>query len=496
LDLEQKEEEKGEGAVEPLETLNLGWYWSQSQNEWQMAGLAQEDRLAHLYIIGATGTGKSRFMEYLIQQDIGRHGFGVIDPHGDLVDSVKGWIAACEDVAMLRNQIVVIDPTSEEELVSFNPLERLPGISPAEQALELVAVFKKIWKEAWGARMEDLLKNSLVTLIENNLTLLELPLLLVRDGFRERLLEKTTHPIAREYFSEHFNKVALRTRHEWIESTLNKVDAFLFDDRIRLILSSPRSSFNFRDIMDGQKILLVKLAKAHLKDNADLLGALLLAKLQMAASTRADLPLEQRVPFFLYIDEFQHFATDTFVEILSEARKYGLALIMAHQNLDQLSEDLKGSILGNTSIQVYFRISRQDAEVLAKEAFKTTGLEVKYAQVAEGGYNFDFYSYPEEWERYFQALTDLPARTCYIKHKRQGGIIRIETPEVISLEELGKSQNEEVRQLGRPYLRKREELERAYRARLAKLLPASHSQAQEEAEEIESFWHPPKPDRK
>jgi type IV secretory pathway VirB4 component len=448
-----------------MSNLILGAYWNDKYQRYNYPRLAEADRATHLYVIGASGQGKSRFLEFLIAQDLGRHGFGVIDPHGDLTDSIKGHLLGRPD---LHERVIVIDPEDPGETVTFNPLEQLPGISPAEQALELVAVFKKLWQDSWGARMEDLLKNSLVCLIENNLTLLELPLFLTNDQFREQILKRVRHPIAQQYFKEHFSKLSEKTRHEWIESTLNKVDTFLFDDRIRDMLSCPTSSFNIREIMDREMIWLVKLSKNRLKDNADLLGALLIAKLQMAALSRAELPEAERIPFYLYVDEFQHFATDTFVEILSEARKYGLRLILAHQTLSQLHETsgLEAAILGNTGIQVYFRVSRSDAEILAKEAFATSGLEPKHYRKASETFEPEFYTYSEEWEEQIGKLTTLKRRTCYAKHKGEGGVILLEVPDVESKAGGGKRRGQN---LGARYRRSREELQRAYAERRKQL---------------------------
>ena len=428
------------------ETLDLGWYFSKSKGEWQMAKIREEDRSSHFYIIGGTRMGKSKFMEFLIQQDIGKNGFGVLDPHGDLIEDIKNWLYfklkeikerhGGEEAEKFYQRIVVIDPTNPQELPCFNPLENIPGISSAEQAQELVGAFKKIWADSWGARMEDILRNSLIVLIENNLTLLELPFFLTNKNFRSRLLKNTQNPIAKHYFLSRFEKHTPKTRDEWTESTSERVNAFLADDRIRLILSSPKSTFNFREIMDNQKILLVKISKGRLKDNSDLLGSLILSKLWMAASSRSDIPKQERVPFYLYIDEFQNFASENFCEILSEAAKYGLFLTIAHQNLGQLKDpkvDLQGAILGNVGIQVYFRVRHRDAEILAKECFLTTGTEVKAYKLSAEEIDYDYYTYQEEWERYYQELITLPKRHCYVKHKIEGGIILISTEDIPDL---------------------------------------------------------------
>jgi hypothetical protein len=302
---ELAEQEETEEQYE-IETLDLGWYYSENKKEWQMAKIKEEDRKIHFYIVGASGTGKSKFLEFLIRQDIQKgNGFGVIDPHGDLVEDVKGYLALTLSQEELEERVVLIDPTDERYTVAFNPLEKIEGVSSAEIAAELVEAFKKIWADAWGARMEDLLRNTLIALIEAELTLDNLPRFLIDNDFRENVLERVTHPIAKKYF-QRFNALAPRTREEWMESTLNKVNAFLSDDRIREIFSYQKSSFNLREIMDNRKILLIKLDRGRLKENGDLLGSLLMTKIRMAAFSRSDIPKERRVPFYLYIDEFQN----------------------------------------------------------------------------------------------------------------------------------------------------------------------------------------------
>jgi hypothetical protein len=441
----KKEEPKVEEEIkeEPIRVdeenvVNLGWYWSKNKQEWQLAKIRDEDRKIHFYVVGASGTGKSKFLEFLIRQDIAKgNGFGVIDPHGDLVEDVKGYLALTLPKEVLEERVVLIDPTDEKYTVAFNPLEKLEGVSSAEIAAELVEAFKKIWIDAWGARMEDLLRNTLIALIEADLTLDNLPRFLIDDDFRENVLERVTHPIAKKYF-QRFNALAPRTREEWMESTLNKVNAFLSDDRIREIFSYQKSSFNLREIMDNKKILLIKLDRGRLKENGDLLGSFLMTKIRMAAFSRSDIPREQRVPFYLYIDEFQNFATEEFIDTLSEARKYGLVLIMAHQNLSQLPRELQDSVLTNCGIQCYFRVCRRDAEILAKEAFETTGMEVKAVRLSPEYSDYDWFSYPEEWEKYIQELESLPNRCFYAKHKIEGGVLPLRTVDVLpAYEEFG-----------------------------------------------------------
>ncbi len=418
------------------DVLNLGWYWSENKNEHQMAKIKEQDRATHLYVIGASGAGKSKFLEFLIRQDIAnRKGFGIIDPHGDLIEDIKGYLLFTFPKEEIEQRVVYVDPANEEYTIAFNPLEKTEGITPAETAAELIEAFKKIWFDSWGARMEDLLRNTLIALIEANLTLVDLPQFLTNENFRLNAIKQVKHPITKAYF-ERFNKLQGRTRDEWMESTLNKVNAFLSDDRIREMFAYKKSSINLREIMDSSQILLLKLDRGRLKENADLIGSLFMTKLKLAAFSRSEIPKEQRAQFYLYIDEFQNFASKTFIELLSESRKYGLSLTLAHQNLTQLPEDLQDSILTNCGIQVSFRASRKDAERLSKEFFQTTGKEVKDSKISPTSIDHKYYSYQEEWEYYFQAIQTLPPRCFFVKHKIEGGILPLQTETIAPAFEL------------------------------------------------------------
>ncbi|GAG56524.1 unnamed protein product, partial [marine sediment metagenome] len=251
---------------------------------------------------------------------------------------------------------------------------------------------------------------------------------------------------------------------------------FFSDDRIRQIFSFKKSSFNILEIIEKKKYFIIKLDKGKLKGSADLLGSLFMAKIQMAAFSRSDIPQEKRTPFYLYIDEFQNFATESFLVILSEARKYRLYLIMAHQTLSQIPDELKSLILGNTGIQVYFRLNRHDAQLLAKEGFEYSGYEVKTVSSLRP----IFWSYTEEWEHKIEELQSLPPRVCYVKHKVEGGIIPLRTVEIESAwEVLGITENkylEFVKNLpfGKKYL--------VPRKKLATLLDQRYSLLKEEVE--------------
>src|SRR3989344_5326210 len=455
--------------------LALGWAAGTDEAEnrevHQLKGVSQEHRDTHFYVIGASGSGKTKFLESLAKQDIENGlGFGMLDPHGDLTEDVKGYLYVLKKHAaeQLQERVVLIDPTDPNYTVAFNPLERTRQESAASVASELTEAFKKIWKDAWGARMEDLLKNSLIALIENNLTLAELPLFLTNAEVRRKILEKVNHAVSRQYF-DRFGSLRRTTQDEWMESTLNKVNAFLFDDSIRQMLSSPKSSFNLRDVMDEGKILLVKLDKGRLKGNADLLGSLMLAKIQAAAFSRTDTPELQRQKFYFYIDEFQNFATESFISMLGEARKYRLALTLAHQNLAQLPATLRASILSNCGLQAYFRISRDDSNILAKESLAS------------------IYQDPIGWEFYIRRLQELPRQCCVVKNKIDGGGLAVRTLDLLPPHELAETDEDEFAgeiaecEIGKKYLRERKTIEAEYNARKKKLL---------EIKEPETFAEP------
>jgi hypothetical protein len=469
---------------EPESSLSLGWYYSENKDEFQMAKVAEKDRATHLYVIGATGTGKTKFLEFLIQQDIDKgNGFGVIDPHGDMIEDIKGFLACYHyhQDEEIFDRVILIDPTDPNFTVTFNPLEKLQNVSVAEQAGELVSAFRKIWSDSWGVRMEDLMRNSLIALGEAGFALSDLPRFLTDRQFREGVLQQVEHPIALQYF-QRFNAMTDRGHLPVIEPVMNKINAFLADHRIRHIFSSSKSSFNLREAMDSKKILLIKLDRGKLKDSADLLGSLLMAKIQMAAFSRSDIPQSRRVPFHLYIDEFQNFASESFMVILSEARKYGLSLTMAHQTLAQIPEELRSLILGNTGLQVYFRVNRHDAQLLAKEAFDYSGYEVKTFASTHPV----FWTLGEEWEHKTEELQNLPPRCCYAKHKTQGGLLPLFTADVDpAWEVLGMNEDEYLEylkslSLGKKYLVSRQSLATA----IPRYLPPVEEKIEAETEDL------------
>ena len=418
-----------------------------------MKGVNQDHRNTHFYIIGASGTGKTKFLEYLIAQDLSWFfGVGVIDPTGDLVQEVKSMLVlhTSQDLA---SRVVLIDPTDRERCVSFNPLELTGNTSAATLAGQLIKVFKKIWGEdSVRARTEDVLRNTLCALIENGQTLAEVQPLLTDAAVRERFVRNVKNEECQRFFA----KFETWTKHEQTEytgATTNKVSGFLADDQVRQILISPKSSFNLRDVMDDGKVLLVNLDKGHLGESGELLGSLLLSRIQTAALTRSDTKKEERKPFYLYIDEFQNYAADDFTEIINESRKYKLILTLAHQDLAQLTTQLRASVR-NCGLQAYFRLNRLDAEQLAKEAFA------------------GIYDVPIDWESHIELLQSLDEAMYVFKSKKVGGAAVIEVPRFVdsAREKFEASGGDEFTtsrfaSIGEDYLRKREDIEREYRIR-------------------------------
>jgi hypothetical protein len=390
---------------------------------------------SHAYIVGGTGTGKSRLLRLLIEQDIAAgHGLCLIDPHGDLCDALIGYLATLPDTHPALSRTVLIDPTAPDWAVGFNPLDIPEGEEVFPHVLELLNVFEKLWGDSWGARMEDLMRNSFITLAEQGRTLLDVPRLLTDEAFRDQMVEGVRSPAAKSYWEDRFGALTARTRAEWVESTLNKVSTFISDPWIRDMVGQMHSTVRLRQWMDDGVITLVNLAKGRLKRNSDLVGAMFVAKIQEAALSRVDLPETQRRGYRLIVDEFQNYATRSFEEILSEARKYGLCLMMANQTLTQLERTLLASVLGNCQAQVYFRCNRHDAETLARQAFRATGKQMKYKTGSGPSlFSSDSQSNPvfipvgEEMEGYINFLLDLSPRQALLNIRGEGAPVPFRT---------------------------------------------------------------------
>ncbi len=328
-------------------------------------GIKLTDRRQHVYIIGKTGMGKSVVLENMITADIRNgHGLAVVDPHGDLVQKIVDIIPTHR-----INDIIYFNPADIDYPIAFNVLESVDPRYRHLVASGLVGVFKKIWADSWGPRLEYILRNAILSLLEYpGSTLLGITRILVDKKYRRKVLEKVTDPVVRSFWLDEYDNYNEKFRVEAVSPIQNKIGQFLSSSIIRNIVGQPRSSIDVRDIMDNQKILLLDLAKGKMgEDNSALLGAMMITKLQLAAMSRIDIPESQRRDFFLYVDEFQNFITESFANILSEARKYRLNLILAHQYIEQLGDVVKAAVFGNVGTIICFRVGAEDAEFLEKE---------------------------------------------------------------------------------------------------------------------------------
>ncbi|MBI4414753.1 MAG: type IV secretion system DNA-binding domain-containing protein [Candidatus Kerfeldbacteria bacterium] len=335
------------------------------RNQQKKFGIKLDDRRRHMYIIGKTGMGKTTVLENMMIQDVQNgHGLAVIDPHGDFVEKILDFIPSHR-----INDVIYINPADADFPVAFNVLE---SINPEHRHLVasgLLSVFKKMWVDSWGPRLEYILRICILSLMEYpGSTLLGITRILVDDDYRAKVVEKITDPIVKSFWLVEFSQYANQFRTEAIAPIQNKIGQFLSSVLIRNIVGQPKSTLDLREIMDSRKILLLNLSKGRIgEDNAGLLGGLMITKLQVAAMSRVDVTEKQRKDFFLYVDEFQNFATESFANILSEARKYRLNLIIAHQYIEQLDEAVQAAVFGNVGTLVCFRVGAGDAEFLAKE---------------------------------------------------------------------------------------------------------------------------------
>lgn len=326
-------------------------------------GLDRHDRSRHLYIIGQTGVGKSGMLELLTISDIySPYGFAVIDPHGDYAQNVMARIPPER-----AQDVIYFNPADVDFPMAFNPMEVTDPKLKSHTASELIGVLKRMF-ESWGPRLEYILRYSLLALLDYpNATMLDITRILTDKKFRNEVVKNTDDPVVRNFWQIEFASWNDKFAAEAVAPVLNKVGAFTANPLVRNIIGQPKSSFNVRQIMDERKILLVNLSRGLVgEDNAALLGSLLVTKVQLAAMSRADIPAEQRSPFYLYVDEFQNFATDSFATILSEARKYGLNLTVANQYTAQMAIEVKDAVFGNVGSILAFRMGADDARVMTK----------------------------------------------------------------------------------------------------------------------------------
>ncbi len=335
------------------------------RNQQRRFGIKLDDRRRHMYVIGKTGMGKTTLLENMIIDDIrAGHGLAVVDPHGDLVEEIVDYIPSWR-----INDVVYFNPSDIDHPIAFNVLEAVNPMHRHLVASGLVGVFKKIWADSWGPRLEYVLRNTVLSLLEYpGSTLLGITRLLVDNSYRKKVVDKLNDPILKAFWLGEYAAYSNQFRTEAISPIQNKVGQFLSSSVIRNIVGQTKSSIDMREVMDSGKILLLNLSKGRIgEDNSALLGAMMITKLQLAAMSRVDIPENQRKDFFLYVDEFQNFATESFANILSEARKYRLSLIVAHQYIEQLDETVRAAVFGNVGTIASFRVGAADAEFLEKE---------------------------------------------------------------------------------------------------------------------------------
>lgn len=327
-------------------------------------GIRDQDRFSHLYLIGKTGTGKSTLIETLARQDIrAGHGIGLIDPHGDLAERLVRCIPNER-----QDDLLYLDAADPTQPYGYNPLRKVALDKIPLAASGLLESFKKLWEDAWGVRMEHMLRNTLYALLEyREATFPDILRMFTNTGFRETVVARVTNVQVRAFWEQEFPKYNPRYRQESIAPIQNKVGAFLADPRIYRMLTNPPIDLRLRRIMDEGKILIVNLAKGRLgEDSANLFGALLVTSLSLAAWSRAEVPEESRRPLFLYLDEFQSFTTLSVANMISELRKYRVGLVLAHQHLYQLEPDVRHAVIGNAGSIVSFRLGPEDAQIIGR----------------------------------------------------------------------------------------------------------------------------------
>ena len=328
-------------------------------------GIRPKDRRHHIYIIGKTGTGKSTLIKNMVIQDLRlNHGVALIDPHGDLVEDILNYIPKTR-----TNEVVYFNPADNEHPVAINILEAKGDEEKQLVASSLISVFRHLWKEFWGPRLEHILYNCVLALMDTpGQTLLGVYRMLVDDEFRKLIVGNIKDPVVKMFWVEDYESYDLRFRKEIISPVQNKVGQLLTSPQMRNIVGQAKSSVDFGFVMDQKRILLANLSKGKVgEDKSNLLGSAIVTKMYLSALERQNLPEEIRKDFYLYIDEFQNFSTDIFPSILSEARKYRLNLNLAHQYLYQLPEGIKHAVFGNVGTVISFRVGSYDAKELAEE---------------------------------------------------------------------------------------------------------------------------------
>lgn len=335
------------------------------RNALRKFGIKTDDRRRHVYIVGKTGVGKTTLLENMILADIyAGHGCCYIDPHGDTAEKILDYIPSWR-----INDVVYFNPADIQYPIGFNILEAVDENIKHLVAAGMMGVFKKIWEGVWSARMEYILNNCILALMDTpGTTLLGINRMLSDVEYRNQIILNIKDPIVKQFWIKEFGGYQSSFASEAVAPIQNKVGQFLSAGIIRNIVAQAKSSMNIREIMDQQKIFIVNLSKGRIGEDASrLLGGLIITKLQMGAMERVDMPEKDRLDFYMYVDEFQNFAVESFASILSEARKYRLNLIMAHQYIAQLTEEVRDAVFGNIGTLITFRVGSPDATFMEEE---------------------------------------------------------------------------------------------------------------------------------
>ena len=347
-------------------TMSINYFAQTNyRNNVQEFGIKPKDRRRHMYVIGKTGVGKTTLIQNMAIQDI-RNGKGVaiVDPHGELAEDCLKAVPANR-----IKDVIYFNPADLDFPIAFNVMEQVDPKLRHLVASGLIGVFKKLWADSWGPRLEHILRNAILALLEYpSATLLGINRIFIDEDYREKVLAEVTNTEVKKFWNKEFAGYNDRFAKEAIAPIQNKIGQFLSTPLIRNIFGQSKSSFDIREIMDNQKILIMNLSKGRIgEDNSALIGAMMITKIQLSAMSRVDTPKNQRNDFFLYVDEFQNFSTQSFADILAEARKYHLNIILAHQFITQLEEIVRDSVFGNVGTMICFGIGAMDAEILEKE---------------------------------------------------------------------------------------------------------------------------------
>lgn len=345
--------------------LPLYFARAHSRRGLRLFGIRAADRLHHVYAIGKTGTGKSTLLETMIMEDIRRgNGVVLIDPHGDLASRIAKAMPPER-----ASELIYLNVPDPDQPFGYNPLRRVHVDRIPLAASGLLEAMKKAWSDSWGVRMEHILRNAIHALLEQDGSTLQDILRLFSDRqFRRQVAQNVSNEPVRAFWEKEFERYSFGYRADGVASIQNKIGAFLADPVIRRILTEPGQELRMRKIMDGGSILLVNLSKGQVgDDSASLLGAFLVTTIGLAAFSRANVPADERRPFYVYVDEFQSFTTLSIANMLSELRKYGVGLTIAHQYLFQLEPEIRHAVLGNAGTLISFRVGAEDAPYMSRE---------------------------------------------------------------------------------------------------------------------------------